>query len=38
MRLLLDSEGRLHLTWCYRETKATWASNHDQHYFEPVDR
>ena len=29
---LLDPEGRLHVTWCYRETGATWASNHDLHY------
>lgn len=29
---LLDTKGRLHVTWCYRETGATWASNHDLHY------
>lgn len=29
---LLDTKGRLHVTWCYRETSATWASNHDLHY------
>jgi hypothetical protein len=29
---LLDTNGRLHVTWCYRETGATWASNHDLHY------
>ena len=29
---LLDPKGRLHVTWCYRETGATWASNHDLHY------
>lgn len=27
-----DARGRLHVTWCYRETGATWASNHDLHY------
>jgi hypothetical protein len=29
---LLDPKGRLHVTWCYREAGATWASNHDLHY------
>lgn len=29
---LLGPGGRLHVTWCYRETGATWASNHDLHY------
>ena len=29
---LFDAKGRLHVTWCYRETGATWASNHDLHY------
>lgn len=30
--LLFDSKGRLHATWTYRETGASWASNHDLHY------
>ncbi|MHC4253021.1 MAG: BNR-4 repeat-containing protein, partial [Planctomycetota bacterium] len=30
--VLLDPDGRLHATWCYRETSRTWASNHDLHY------
>ena len=30
--LLFDSKGRLHASWTYRETGATWASNHDLHY------
>lgn len=30
--LLFDNAGRLHITWVYRETGATWASNHDLHY------
>ncbi len=30
--LLFDRNGRLHITWVYRETFATWASNHDLHY------
>lgn len=29
---LFDAQGRLHVTWCYRESGATWASNHDLHY------
>lgn len=24
-----DDDGRLHVTWCWRETAATWRSNHD---------
>ncbi|MFP4173599.1 MAG: BNR repeat-containing protein [Candidatus Hydrogenedentota bacterium] len=30
--LLFDNEGRLHITWVYREVGASWASNHDLHY------
>ena len=30
--LLFDDTGRLHITWVYRETYETWASNHDLHY------
>ncbi|MCC5905154.1 MAG: BNR repeat-containing protein [Balneolaceae bacterium] len=30
--LVFDSNNRLHITWVYRETYATWASNHDLHY------
>ncbi len=30
--LLFDSKGRLHASWTYRETGASWASNHDLHY------
>ncbi len=30
--LLFDNEGRLHITWVYREVAASWASNHDLHY------
>jgi len=29
---LLDTTGRLHVTWCYREAGRSWASNHDLHY------
>jgi hypothetical protein len=27
-----DRNGRLHVTWTYREAGRTWASNHDLHY------
>lgn len=30
--LLFDRRNRLHATWVFRETGATWASNHDLHY------
>ena len=30
--LLFDGEGRLHITWVYREWAGSWASNHDLHY------
>jgi len=30
--LLFDRRNRLHVTWVYRETGASWASNHDLHY------
>jgi hypothetical protein len=30
--LVLDGENRLHASWVYRETGASWASNHDLHY------
>lgn len=30
--LLFDGNGRLHASWTYRETGATWASNHDLYY------
>jgi hypothetical protein len=30
--VLFDKNNRLHVTWIYRETHATWASNHDLHY------
>ena len=30
--LVFDREGRLHASWVYRETGASWASNHDLHY------
>jgi hypothetical protein len=36
--LLFDDRGRLHITWIYRETFATWASNHDLHYAYSDDR
>ncbi len=36
--LLFDDRGRLHITWVYRETFATWASNHDLHYAYSDDR
>ena len=30
--ILFDTAGRLHISWVYRETFQTWASNHDLHY------
>jgi len=30
--VLFDGNGRLHITWIYREEARTWASNHDLHY------
>ncbi len=30
--LLFDRQGRLHITWVYREVARSWASNHDLHY------
>jgi hypothetical protein len=30
--VLFDKSGRLHVAWTYRETGATWASNHDLYY------
>jgi hypothetical protein len=30
--VLFDDASRLHVTWTYRETGRTWASNHDLHY------
>lgn len=30
--VLFDRNDRLHITWVYRETGASWASNHDLHY------
>jgi hypothetical protein len=36
--LLFDGNGRLHLTWVFRETSRTWASNHDLHYAYSDDR
>ena len=30
--LVFDARNRLHATWVYRETGASWASNHDLHY------
>ncbi len=30
--VLFDANSRLHVTWTYRETGRTWASNHDLHY------
>jgi len=30
--VLFDHKGRLHVSWVYRETGGTWASNHDLHY------
>jgi len=30
--VLFDERNRLHATWVYRETGASWASNHDLHY------
>jgi hypothetical protein len=36
--LIFDRANRLHATWVYRETGATWASNHDLHYAYSDDR
>lgn len=36
--LLFDRNGRLHVTWVYREEGRTWASNHDLHYAYSDDR
>ena len=36
--LLFDSRNRLHASWVYRETGASWASNHDLHYAYSDDR
>jgi len=36
--LLFDRRNRLHATWVYRETGASWASNHDLHYAYSDDR
>ncbi len=36
--LLFDNDGRLHVTWVYREEGRTWASNHDLHYAYSDDR
>jgi len=30
--VLFDDDGRLHVSWVYREVAGTWASNHDLHY------
>ncbi len=30
--LVFDGRNRLHASWVYRETGASWASNHDLHY------
>ncbi|MBN1418691.1 MAG: BNR repeat-containing protein [Planctomycetes bacterium] len=30
--LVFDKANRLHASWVFRETGATWASNHDLHY------
>lgn len=30
--VLFDQNNRLHVTWVYRETGSSWASNHDLHY------
>lgn len=30
--VLFDGNGRLHITWVYREVGKSWASNHDLHY------
>jgi hypothetical protein len=30
--LVFDGANRLHASWVYRETGASWASNHDLHY------
>jgi len=36
--ILFDGTGRLHVTWVWRETSATWASNHDLNYAYSDDR
>jgi hypothetical protein len=36
--LVFDRTNRLHATWVYRETGASWASNHDLHYAYSDDR
>lgn len=36
--LLFDDNGRLHITWVFREEARTWASNHDLHYAYSDDR
>ncbi len=30
--ILFDGNGRLHISWVYREAGRSWASNHDLHY------
>lgn len=30
--ILFDEKNRLHISWVFRETGASWASNHDLHY------
>lgn len=30
--VLFDKNNRLHVSWTYRETGSSWASNHDLHY------
>ncbi|WP_170110634.1 BNR repeat-containing protein [Flavilitoribacter nigricans] len=30
--VLFDRNNRMHVSWTYRETGASWASNHDLHY------
>ena len=30
--ILFDKNNRLHISWVYRETGRSWASNHDLHY------
>ena len=30
--VLFDRQGRLHVSWVYREAGKSWASNHDLHY------
>jgi hypothetical protein len=36
--VLFDSRNRLHVSWVFRETGASWASNHDLHYAYSDDR